>query len=95
MRRATGDRVDYEPYQDAAPRLPEITLERFKQAVQLIEPDGRRSQGAEAAFRALAYARSFGWPLWLYLRLPGFAAASEWGYRIVARNRGALSRLGR
>ena len=95
MRRATGDRVDYEPYQDAASRFPEIPLERFKQAVQLIELDGRRSQGAEATFRALAYARGGGWSLWLYRHVPGFATASEWGYRIVARNRGALSKLGR
>lgn len=93
-RRVTGERVDYAPYQEAAPRFPAVPLERFKSAVQLIEPDGRVSQAAEAALRSLAYAPGWGWLFWLYEHVGAFRAASEWGYRVVARNRGALSRLG-
>jgi predicted DCC family thiol-disulfide oxidoreductase YuxK len=93
--RATGDRVEYAPYQAAASQFPGIPLERFKRSVQLIEPGDRLSQGAEAVFRALAYAPGGGWPLWLYRRLPFFAAASEALYWIVARNRpGKHSRAG-
>ncbi len=92
-KRATGERVEYAPYQEVASRFPEIPVEQFKQAVQLIEPDGRWSQGAEAVFRSLAYAPGGGWLLWLYRKVPGFAGASEWCYRIVARHRTAFSRV--
>ncbi|HEY3216852.1 MAG TPA: lipase maturation factor family protein [Candidatus Eisenbacteria bacterium] len=91
--RSLGDRVDCAPYQEVASRFPERPLERFEQAVQLLEPDGRWSEGAEAVFRSLAHAPGRGWPLWLYRHLPGFAAASEWGYRLVARRRRAFSRI--
>jgi len=33
----TGDRVDYEPYQTAAVRFPEIPLEYFKESVQFVD----------------------------------------------------------
>ena len=93
--RATGDRVDYAPYQTAAPLFPAIPLQRFKRSVQLIEPGDRLSQGAEAVFRALAYAPGRGWPLALYQRVPFFAPASEALYWIVARNRRLFSFLTR
>jgi predicted DCC family thiol-disulfide oxidoreductase YuxK len=93
--RITGDRVDYAPYQAAAPLFPTIPIERFKHSVQLIEPGDRLSQGAEAVFRALSYAPGCGWPLALYRRLPFFAPASEALYWIVARNRNLFSFLTR
>ncbi len=91
--RVTGDRLDYAPYSEVASQFPEIPRERFERAVQLVEPDGTWSQGAEAVFRSLAHAPGNGWPLWLYRRLPGFAAASEWCYRRVARHRPLFARL--
>ncbi len=91
--RAFGDRVETAPWQQAAARFPEIPLERFRRAVQLLEPDGRLSEGAEAVFRALARAPRGGWALGLYLHLPGFAAVSEWCYRRVARHRNGLARV--
>jgi len=90
-RRATGERVDYAPYQEVAARFPGIEPERFKCAVQLIEPDGRVSRAAEAVFRSLSYRPGRGWLLWLYLRVAPFAALSEWGYSLVARHRGRFS----
>lgn len=90
-RRASGEGVDYAPYQEAAARFPQLQPERFKSAVHLIEPDGRISQGAEAVFRSLSYTPGRGWWLWLYLRVAPFAALSEWGYRQVARHRGRFS----
>src|SRR5439155_3256983 len=90
-----GDRVDYAPYQQVASRFPEIPPERFAAAVQLIEPDGGRAQAAEAVFRFLACAPGRRWPLWLYRHFPGFAAASEWCYRLVARHRTLVTRITR
>ena len=92
-RHVIGERIDYAPYQDAAARLPDIPRERFAHAVHLVEPDGRHTQGAEAVFRSLAHAPGHGWGLWLYRFLPGFAPASEWCYRRIARHRPAFDRL--
>ena len=86
-RRATGERVEYAPYQEVAARFPSVPLERFRSAVQLVEPDGRWSQAAEAALRSLAHAPGWSWSLWLYERVKLFRAASEWMYREVARRR--------
>lgn len=94
-RRVTGGRVDYAPYQEVAARFPAVPPGRFESAVQLIEPDGRVSQAAEAALRALAYAPGWRWLLWLYEHVAPFKAASEWAYRVVARNRGGLLGRGR
>lgn len=87
----TGDRVDYEPSETAAARLPDIPKKAFDASVWLIEPD-RRSSGAEAVFRTLALGGQGGW-LKAYEALPPFAAAAEGFYRLVARRRRLFSRL--
>ncbi len=92
-KRVTGDRIDCEPSQAAASRFPDVPESAFAEAVHLIEPDGRRSRGAEAVFRALATVpRRRAW-LWAYQRVPGFAALSEWCYRVVAGHRPFFSRM--
>ena len=53
-KRTTAGRVEVEPYQTAQERFPEIPLAQFKRAVQLIDPDGSVSSGAEAVIRSLA-----------------------------------------
>ena len=92
-KRLTGDRVDYAPYQEVAESFPEIPQENFRNAVQWIRPGERVESGAEAALRALACAPDRAWMLWLYQRAPGFAAAAEWGYRLVADHRPLFYRL--
>ena len=87
-----GEPVDFEPYQTAHVRFPAIPVEAFREAVHLVEPDGRVSRGAEAVFRTLAHGGK-ALPLAAYRRLPGFAALSEWGYRQVASHRPLFSRL--
>jgi predicted DCC family thiol-disulfide oxidoreductase YuxK/uncharacterized membrane protein YphA (DoxX/SURF4 family) len=94
-REATGDRVEYLPYQEAAPEFPEIPEAEFRKSVYLIEPDGSVTRGAEAVFRALARAPGRDWPLRLYREVPGAAPAAEAAYRLVARNRPLFSRLTR
>jgi len=69
--------VDFQPNQ----------AEACPSAVQLIEPGGRVSSGAEAIFRTLATRRGWRWLPWLYQRLPGFGAVTRMVYRWVARNR--------
>lgn len=93
LRRWTGRRIDYAPFQEVGERFPEIPRERFLHSVQLVEPSGRVTAGAEAVFRTLARAPAGGLGLWMYRWLPGFAASSEWGYRFVAdhRTRGKAS----
>jgi predicted DCC family thiol-disulfide oxidoreductase YuxK len=90
---ATGDRVDYLPFQhlSVAERFPEIPREQFEQAVQLIEPSGCVYSTAEAVFRALAYAPHMRWTLWAYEKIPGVAPVAEWWYRIIAKHRSGLS----
>ena len=87
-RSVTGDAVDYAPYQDVADRFPSIPRDRFREAVQLIEPDGTVLSGAQAVLRALAHAPGSAWPLRLYERLPVVASVAESAYNFVARHRG-------
>ncbi|MBZ5638556.1 MAG: lipase maturation factor family protein [Acidobacteriia bacterium] len=92
-RGATGDRVDYAPYQEAASRFPEIPRTSFEHAVHLIDTDGGVTSGAEAVFGALARVPGRGGALWAYRRVPGFRGVSERLYRGVAAHRPLLSRL--
>jgi predicted DCC family thiol-disulfide oxidoreductase YuxK len=97
-RHMTAERVAYEPYQKAAARYPTLPRARFRQAVQLILPNGEVSEGAEAVLRSLTLgphsARYRRW-LRLYQSHPGAAAAAEWCYRWIANHRPLLTRLTR
>jgi predicted DCC family thiol-disulfide oxidoreductase YuxK len=86
--RRTGDTVEYVASDDPSVerRFPEIPRERYAQAVQLIEPDGRVTEAAEAVFRLLAVSGPE-WPRWIYEHVPGTTAASEVAYRLVADHR--------
>ena len=86
-RRLTGDRVSYASFQEAGQQFPQVSPAAFQGAVQLIMPDGQVLTGAHAVFRVLAHAPGQGWLLWLYQRLWGFAALSQWVYRFVAAHR--------
>lgn len=88
----TGDKVQYNSYQESASRFPNITLEEFKASIFLIKPQGDSFRGAEAVFRALAEASHTFW-LRMYQHVFGFKAVTEWGYRLIARHRPFFSRL--
>lgn len=89
----TGSSVDYEPFQQAAPRFPQIDPAAFGRAVHLIELDGRTSRGAEAVFRTLKLGGRYPWLLRFYKYIPGFAAISESAYRLIATHREATDRI--
>lgn len=90
---ATGERVEYTPFQDVADQYPRITREQFESAVQLVLPDGSIHNGAEAVFRTLATAPGKRWLYFLYQYLPLFGPIARWFYRFVARHRGGFGTL--
>src|ERR1017187_6880489 len=94
---ATGDHVEYVPFQDpnVAQRFPELSREQCEQAVQFIDADGHIYSAAEAGFRALAVAPCQRWPLWLYQHVPGIAPVTEFLYHFVAKHRTGFSFLTR
>ena len=87
-REITARKVDYATYQEAAHQFPDISVEQFKRAMVLIEPDGETFFAAEAIYRSLRYRSSRRWLAWSYDHLPGFAAISEIVYKVIARHRG-------
>jgi predicted DCC family thiol-disulfide oxidoreductase YuxK len=96
-RRKVGDRLDLQPYHEATVRFPELPVESFRRAAQLVEPDGRVSAGAEAILRARALGArrgGDGW-LWVYENVPGARALFDRAYRFVARNRPGLYKVTR
>ncbi|MGA3182563.1 MAG: lipase maturation factor family protein [Verrucomicrobiota bacterium] len=94
-RRATGDAVDFQPFQDeaVAKNFPEIPPAAFQDAVHLIFSDGSVCAGAEAVFRSLAAGGRERWLLWCYLHIPSFPILTELIYDEVATHREFLSRL--
>ena len=92
---ATGERVDYLPFQDSevAARFAELPAETLQTALHLIETDGSVFYGAEAAFRARAYDQHEHWLLTWYEHSPAFAHLSEWAYRFIAGHRPFFSKL--
>jgi len=92
---STGDAIDYEPYQEAAARFPQIPPDAPRRAVHLIEPDGRITRGSQAVFRAQAVAGHRRWPWWLYEHSRVFAAVSQRAYALIASHRTAADRIDR
>jgi len=93
-KRLTRGRVDYAPSQEVGHNFPNIPPHDFQKSVQLIEPDGKRTAGAEAVFRALRYG-GFSGGTWAYEKVPGFAPTAEFFYGIVAGNRPTFSTVTR
>lgn len=86
-----GEAIDFAPSQDVADQYPHISPEAFEQSVQLVAPNGSVQSGALAIFSVLSYHSKF-WSiaLWKYKYIPGFAALSEWVYRLVAKHRSTI-----
>lgn len=90
-----GERLDYAPYQEVAGRFDEIPEAEFRRAVALILPSGEVFSGAQAVVRALAEVPERGGWLAAYRRVPGFAALSELGYRLIAGHRNLATKVTR
>src|SRR5216117_1935088 len=94
-REITAGEVEYAPYQEIAVRFPEIPREQFQRSVVYIDKTGQVFVAAEAVYRSLRCRSSKKWLWWGYQRIPGFAAISEFGYRLIARHRGFASAITR
>jgi lipase maturation factor 1 len=90
-REITAGKVDYATYQDSADRFPEIPIDQFQRAMVFIEPDGTAFFAVEGVYRSLRCRPSRKWLAWSYDHVPGFAAVSETGYKLIARNRSLAS----
>jgi len=90
-RSRTGRRIGYRRAQQVATRFPEIPRVEFDRAVQLIEPGGAVTSGADAVFRVFDLAGKS--PLFLRAAraVPGFVAAARIGYKFIARHRTTFS----
>ncbi len=89
----TGKRVKYIPYQEMASHYKSISTAEFQRAIQYVDEDGKIFSAAQASFLVLSQAT--GWSLWLFLykKLPGFSAFSEWAYAFIAAHRPAFYRI--
>jgi predicted DCC family thiol-disulfide oxidoreductase YuxK len=75
----------------ALQRFPGLSYEACMRAMHLVAPDGKAYRGAEAAARALATRRVFGWLAHVYF-IPGIRQASDQAYGFIAANRYRLFR---
>jgi predicted DCC family thiol-disulfide oxidoreductase YuxK len=96
-REMTGEKVEYQPYQEIAHFYPDIGLERFEEAVQLIDTDGQVLSGAAAVMRVLEASGARRWRLarWLMCKIPGASVAAERAYSWIAARRTTASALTR
>jgi predicted DCC family thiol-disulfide oxidoreductase YuxK len=92
LEKTTDDSVKYVAYQQSRSEYPQVTIEQCQRAVQLVDTHGSVFSGAHAVLLMMAAAKRYRRLLWLYERVPLFAAAGEWAYQLVARHRAQLSR---
>ena len=88
--KATGDAVEYRPYQEALSEFPQVSRADCAAAVQLILPDGLVFAAAHAVLQALALGGRAKRLLALYERCGIFRWCAETAYRFVAANRSWL-----
>jgi lipase maturation factor 1 len=97
-RQTSLEKVDFAPFQAVGQRFAQdIPIDCFRQAVHLIETDGSVYAGAEAVFRMHSYGSQLtsGLGLWCFNQIPGFAALTKSGYRLVAGHRALSSAVTR
>lgn len=88
--KATGDAVEYHPYQEVLTEFPQVREEECVKAVQLVLPDGSVLSAAHAVLQSLAIGGRAKWLIALYERSNFFRWCAEKAYRFVATNRSWL-----
>jgi predicted DCC family thiol-disulfide oxidoreductase YuxK len=91
-KRATGEKILYEPYQKLLDHFPEVTEAQCRESVQLILGDRSVYSGAHAVLKALESAGKSVRLLRLYERFRFFRCLSEGVYRLVAKHRRLFSK---
>jgi len=92
-RQMTGDLIRYEPYQEVSDRFPDIPTVRFREAAQLIEPNGAVYSGAGAAYRTFTYGTPWAFLDEWYQYDPVFKWISDQIYQWIADHRPFMFRL--
>jgi predicted DCC family thiol-disulfide oxidoreductase YuxK len=83
----TGDAVLYVPYQEVAHEISDIPVQAFKEAVRMIETDGKVCDGAGAAYKTLTYSEKWRFLYPCYKRFFFFRKVSDRSYQFIADNR--------
>ncbi len=91
--KATGDTVEYRPFQEVLSDFPQVTEAACKKAVQLVLPDGRVFSAAHAVLKSLAIGGRTQRLLSWYEHSRIFHWWAESAYRFVAANRAWLPRF--
>ncbi|HSV89264.1 MAG TPA: DCC1-like thiol-disulfide oxidoreductase family protein [Bacteroidales bacterium] len=89
----TGDKVEYKPLMSVYVNFPDIELKYFKQAVRLIDTDGKIYTGPAAAFRAFRYGSRYRWLMPLYEGFKPAEIISDQVYSFVSRNRNFMYKI--
>lgn len=89
----TKDIIKYKKYQLVHQQYADISIEQFKQAVQLIMPDGQIYSGPAAAYQSFALANRYNFLIQWYQKSKLFRNISNWAYQKVAENRYELYNL--
>ena len=93
LRQRDGDGLEFLPLQSPHAARLGIPIERLRQSVHLVEPDGTVFSAAAAALRLLARDPRYAcWLRW-YERDATFAEVSEAAYAFIAQHRFILSWL--
>ncbi len=87
----TNNEVQFEPYQSAKHRFPQISEQEFRRSIQLIDSDGGVASGAEATFRLYRNIFPYSLLIFLYRHFPGFGSTSEYFYTFFSKRRGLLA----
>ncbi|MEK7298390.1 MAG: DUF393 domain-containing protein [Candidatus Margulisiibacteriota bacterium] len=88
----SGGKVQYSSYQKQLAQYPDIPKSVFRKKV-VLDDNGRYYYGAEAIYKVMALTGKWAWLYALYRSFPPFRWLSDWGYRIVAKNRGFFSKF--
>jgi predicted DCC family thiol-disulfide oxidoreductase YuxK len=83
----TGDKVEFQPFQSVAKDFPDIEYRYFKQALRMIDVDGKIYGGPAAAFRAFEYGNKHRWIMSIYSRFKLIEWVTDHFYSFVSRHR--------
>jgi predicted DCC family thiol-disulfide oxidoreductase YuxK len=89
-RNLTRNKVRYEPHQKIADEITGIPKWAFKEAVRLIETDGKVYDGPHAAYQALTYSDRWQGLSQKYYKHSFFRFISDHGYAFIAKHRAAM-----
>jgi predicted DCC family thiol-disulfide oxidoreductase YuxK len=89
-KKATGDAIQYFPWQEALHDFPQVDETACRTAVQLVMPDGSVRCAAQAVLTSLAVSGRLMWLLKLYDHSRFFRWLTEAAYRGIAANRSWL-----